>query len=232
MYLQVSVTNGIVHQSSREDGRRSRWSAHREQRREVLVEAAVQAVLRYGADADMARVAAVAGVSKPVLYRYFADKAELWLAVGEHVARLVVGQITPVVARVRAERDLVAATIDAYLTAIETNPDLYRFLVHQSGVPGMPHLIANAARTVATELARAVGDRLRSLGLDAGPAEPWAYGMVGMVQSVGDWWILHDRPISRAALTEYLTTLLWHGLDGVRASADLPAHILGDARGR
>src|SRR5690349_4232387 len=88
MYLQVSVTKDNVQSSAREDGRRSRWSAHREQRRAVLVEAAVQAVLRHGADADMARVAAVAGVSKPVLYRYFADKAELWLAVGEHVARL------------------------------------------------------------------------------------------------------------------------------------------------
>jgi AcrR family transcriptional regulator len=231
MYLQVSVTSSIVHQGSTKgngDGRRSRWSTHREQRRAVLVEAAVQALLRYGAEADMARVAAVAGVSKPVLYRYFADKAELWLAVGEYVARLVVDQITPVVARVRAERELVSATIDAYLTAIESNPDLYRFLVHQSGVPGMPHLIATAARTVATELARAVGDRLRALGLDAGPAEPWAYGMVGMVQSVGDWWILHDRPISRAALTEYLTTLLWHGLDGVRASADLPIPMKGE----
>jgi len=191
----------------------------------VLVEAAVEAVLRHGPDVDMAQVAAVAGVSKPVLYRYFADKAELWLAVGEHVARVVVDQITPVVARVRAERELVAATIDAYLVAIETGPELYHFLVHRSNVPGMPHLIAGAARTVATELARAVGDRLRALGLDAGPAEPWAYGMVGMVQSVGDWWIVHERPISRAALTEYLTALLWNGLDGVRAAADLPGGL-------
>jgi AcrR family transcriptional regulator len=214
-----------VNKPSGEDGRRSRWSAHREQRRAALVEAAVEAVLRHGPDVDMAQVAAVAGVSKPVLYRYFADKAELWLAVGEHVARLVVDQITPVVARVRAERELVAVTIDAYLTVIETSPDLYHFLVHRSGVPGMPHLIAGAARTVATELARAVGDRLRALGLDAGPAEPWAYGMVGMVQSVGDWWIVHERPISRAALTEYLTALLWNGLDGVRAAADLPGGL-------
>jgi hypothetical protein len=49
--------------------------------------------------------------------------------------------------------------------------------------------------------------------------------MVGMVQSVGDWWILHDRPMSRVALTEYLTTLLWHGLEGVRAAADIPGGL-------
>jgi hypothetical protein len=81
------------------------------------------------------------------------------------------------------------------------------------------------ARTIATDLARVIGDRLRALGLDAGPAEPWAYGMVGMVQSVGDWWILHGRPMSRPALTDYLTTLLWNGLAGVRAAADIPGGL-------
>jgi AcrR family transcriptional regulator len=234
LFLQVSVTKSIVNNPSTEDGRRSRWSAHREQRRAVLVEAAVAAVLQHGGDVDMAQVAAAAGVSKPVLYRYFADKAELWLAVGEYVARQVVDQIVPVVARVRADRELVSATIDAYLSVIEANPDLYRFLVHRSDVPGMSHLISGAARTVATELARAVGDRLRALGLDAGPAEPWAYGMVGLVQSVGDWWILHERPISRVALTEYLTALLWNGLEGVQAAADLPGGLAAvrEPRGR
>jgi hypothetical protein len=49
--------------------------------------------------------------------------------------------------------------------------------------------------------------------------------MVGMVQSVGDWWILHGRPMSRAALTDYLTTLLWQGLGGVRAAADIPGGL-------
>ena len=174
----------------------------------------------------MGQVAAVAGVSKPVLYRYFADKAELWLAVGEHVAALVVAAVTPAVVRVGAERELVSETIDAYLSVIESQPELYRFLVHQSGVPGIPDVIATASRTISAELARVVGDKLRALGLDAGPAEPWAYGMVGFVQSVGDWWIRHDRPMRREALTDYLTTLLWQGLDGVRAAADLPAALL------
>ena len=86
----------------------------------------------------------------------------------------------------------------------------------------MHHLINGAAQTVASGLSRVIGDRLRALGLDAGPAQPWAVGIVGLVQAVGDWWIRHRRPMAREALTDYLTTLLWHGIDGVRASADLP----------
>lgn len=167
----------------------------------------------------------MAGVSKPVLYRYFADKAELWQAVGERVAQVVVEAVAPAIATVAAERDLVSYTVDAYLATIEAQPDLYKFVVHSSGAPRMPHIIASSAQQIASELARVIGDRLRDMGLDSGGAEPWAYGIVGMVQTIGDWWITHSRPISRKALTEYVTTLLWDGLSGIRAAADLPAGL-------
>ncbi|MFI7071085.1 TetR family transcriptional regulator [Micromonospora sediminicola] len=209
----------------RSGGRRDRWADHREQRRQELVAAAVQALLRHGPGVDMDQVASTAGVSKPVLYRYFADKAQLWLAVGEVVAARVVDAIAPAVEQVREERALVEATIDAYLSVIESEPTLYRFLVHESGLPGLQQVVSGTSRQVATGLARVIGDRLRALGLDAGPAEPWAYGLVGFVQAVGDWWTTHGQPIRRAALTDYLTTLLWSGIEGVRRGADLPPEL-------
>ncbi|NUO58633.1 MAG: TetR/AcrR family transcriptional regulator [Hamadaea sp.] len=204
------------------NGRKQRWAAHREQRRIELIQAAIAAVLRYGPEVDMEQVAATAGVSKPVLYRYFADKSQLWMAVGQHLAAVVVGAVAPAVEQVREERSLIEATIDAYLGVIEAEPNLYRFVMHQSGIPGVHQLIVGASREVAVELARVIGDRLRALGLDAGPAEPWAYGLVGFVQSVGDWWMQHGRPMRREALTDYLTELLWSGFDGLRRRADLP----------
>ncbi|MGW3896651.1 TetR family transcriptional regulator [Micromonospora profundi] len=207
------------------NGRRDRWADHREQRRQALIGAAVQALLRHGPDVDMDQVAAMAGVSKPVLYRYFADKSQLWVAVSEVVAGRVVDAIAPAIDEVREERDLVRATIDAYLGVIESQPTLYRFLMRQSGQPGIHQVVAGTSRQVAAGLARVIGDRLRALGLDAGPAEPWAYGLVGFVQAVGDWWTTHGQPIRRAALTDYLTTLLWSGIEGVRASADLPHEL-------
>ncbi|MET8364936.1 TetR/AcrR family transcriptional regulator [Micromonospora sp. NPDC005194] len=207
------------------NGRRDRWANHREQRRQALVGAAVQALLRHGPEVDMEQVAATAGVSKPVLYRYFADKSQLWVAVSERLSAQVVDTIAPAIARVREERDLVEATIDAYLGVIESQPTLYRFLIHRSGDPGIHQVVSGTSRQVAAGLARVIGDRLRALGLDAGPAEPWAYGLVGFVQAVGDWWTTRGQPISRAALTDYLTTLLWSGIQGVRASADLPREL-------
>jgi AcrR family transcriptional regulator len=208
------------------DRRRTRWTAHRKQRREDLIRAAIEAFFQHGPDVDMAQVAAAAGVSKPVLYRYFADKAELWFAAGDYVAQRVVDAVVPAIAQVREERGFIAACVDAYLAEIESQPDLYRFLMRQSGLSGGHNLVAKASETVAAELARAIGDRLRAVGLDSGGAEPWAYGLVGFVTAVGDWWMSRGRPMSRAALTDYVATLMWQGFDGIRAAADLPEALI------
>lgn len=207
------------------DGRRDRWAGHRRQRREELTDAAIEAIREHGPDVGIDLIAARAGVSKPVLYRYFADKSQLWLAVGQRAAALVVAAIAPAVAAVREDRAVIAAAVDAYLATIESDPHLYRFVVHQPGIPHDHDVVGDAVDTVASGLARVIGDRLRALGLDAGPAQPWSYGMVGFVQTVGDWWLRNRQPISREALTDYLTTLLWSGVAGIRAAADLPGGL-------
>ena len=216
-----SVDGGV----NRPDGRSRRWADHRERRRAELVEAVIEAIRELGPEPGIDAVAAHAGVSKPVLYRYFEDKSGLWLAVGRQAATAVVEAIAPAVAAVREERDVVAAAIDAYLAYIEADPHVYRFVVHQRGVARDTDVVADAMDTVASGLARILGDRLRALGLDSGPALPWAYGIVGYVQTVGDWWLRQQQPISRAALAEYLTTFLWGGIAGIRTAADTPGGL-------
>jgi AcrR family transcriptional regulator len=210
---------------NRPDGRSRRWADHRERRRAELVEAVIEAIRELGPEPGIDAVAAHAGVSKPVLYRYFEDKSGLWLAVGRQAATAVVEAIAPAVAAVREERDVVAAAIDAYLMFIEADPHVYRFVVHQRGIARDTDVVADAMDTVASGLARILGDRLRALGLDSGPALPWAYGIVGYVQTVADWWLRQQQPISRTALAEYLTTFLWGGIAGIRAAADTPGGL-------
>ena len=210
---------------NRSDGRSRRRADHRERRRAELVTAVIEAIRELGPEPGIDAVAAHAGVSKPVLYRYFVDKSGLWLAVGRQAATAVVEAIAPAVAAVREERDVVAAAIDAYLTYIEADPHVYRFVVHQRGIARGRDVVADAVDTVASGLARILGDRLRALGLDSGPALPWAYGIVGFIQTVGDWWLRHQQPISREGLADYLTTFLWGGITGIRSAADTPGGL-------
>ena len=207
------------------DGRKGRWAGHREQRRAELTAAAIDAIRQSGPDVGMEAIAAHAGVSKPVLYRYFADKSQLWLAVGQEAAAMVLDAIVPAVVAVREEREVIAAAIDVYLAHIAADTNLYQFVVHQPDIARHHDVVADVVDTIASGLARIFGDRLRARGLDSGAALPWAYGVVGYVQTVGDWWLRQQQPISRDALGEYLTTFLWSGVAGMRHAADVPGGL-------
>ena len=62
-------------------------SERRRKRRAQMVQAAMDAVRRHGAGVSVAEIAAAAGITKPVLYRHFTDRADLQRAVGEQPAR-------------------------------------------------------------------------------------------------------------------------------------------------
>lgn len=205
------------------DARRERWRAHRESRREELVMAAIRAIERHGSDVGMDDIAAAAGVTKPVLYRHFADKDELYLAVAQHATQLLIEHLVPTITLDDGTpNERIRAMIDAYLTQIERNPRLYHFLVGHSfadrplggGLGGPADPITANGTLVATRLAQLIGDHMRAYGLDSGSAEPWAFALVGAVQTAGAWW-MRRQTMSRAALTEYLARIIWYSVDGV-----------------
>jgi hypothetical protein len=55
---------------------------------------------------------------------------------------------------------------------------------------------------------------MRMFNMDSGAAEPWAHGIVGMVQNTGEWW-LDRRSMGRDAVVEYLTQIIWAAIDGL-----------------
>ena len=162
----------------------------------------------------MDQIAAEAGTSKPVVYRYFTDKADLYLAVGQRVAQGLVDRITAAVDGQPGGRAMVAAGVDAYLRVIEEEPELYRFVVHHTLLdrPLEQDPVADYSSVLGIYLSRRLGDLLREVGLDSGAAEPWGFGVVGMVRSAGEWW-LERQSMSRQALADYLTALIWSGLE-------------------
>ena len=203
------------------DGRATRWDSHRESRRSELVEAAVRAIDRDGPDVSMAAIAVEAGVSKPVLYRYFADKDQLHAAVGRWGADEVLAGMLPALRNDAPVRERVAHAVDAYLTTLEEHPQVFLLLVRHRGSDPL----ADGKAAIAAAFTRFLGDTLRELNVDAAGAEPWAEGLLGLGLSTGEWW-LERRTMSKAAVGRYLTAFVWHALEGAATELGVPLSAL------
>jgi AcrR family transcriptional regulator len=108
-------------------------------------------------------------------------------------------------------RDLLHATIEAYLAFVERDPEVYRFLVRQAVATRGSDSLGGFVTEIAREITVVLGEQLHQAGADTGGAEAWAHGMVGMVHMAGDWWI-DRRTMPRSRLVAYLVDLLWDGL--------------------
>src|SRR4051794_27095978 len=160
----------------------------------------------------MDQIAAVARTSKPVIYRYFSDKTDLYRAVGKRVIARIVEALQSVPPE-PDPRTLMLASIDAYLQLLADHPQLFRF-VTQNRLFGDP-TSAEFNNPVAEVLMAALGEQLRAVGLDPAGARPWGAAVVGFIRSASLWWLDHPASLSRQQLTDYLGALLWGGCAGI-----------------
>jgi AcrR family transcriptional regulator len=220
--MDGSVKRGTEAQAFARDARRDRWSAHRAQRREEFVAAALRVLAAQGPELPMDAVAAEAGVTKPVLYRYFADKAALVEALGEFSSAMLVDRLLPAIGSDGPALARIRDAVGAYFAVIDEYPNLYWLLARQTDAYSGPDAdpVHRNKEFIAASLSAVIGDYLRAYGLDSGAAEPWGYGLTGLVQSTGEWW-MNRRSMSRAHVVEYLTTLIWAAMAGVLGEAGI-----------
>jgi AcrR family transcriptional regulator len=180
-------------------------------RREELLAAALQVIRRDGPDASMEEMAAAAGITKPVLYRYFGDRDGLIGAVADDFAEAIVEKLQEALSGLEeAPPDvMLRAGIDAYVSFIEEDPYLYGFLTQQAP-PDSAALVAVVDR-VADPIAVLIAFRLEQAGLDPAPALTWAHGIVGMVHMAGARWA-RQPDMAREELVSHLVALVGYGL--------------------
>jgi AcrR family transcriptional regulator len=180
----------------------------------------------------MDAVAAEAGVTKPVLYRYFSDKAALVEALGEAGSAVLLARLLPAMQSSRPPLERIRDAVGAYFAVIDELPNLYWLLAHWPAAEPAGDAVQQDKELIATSLTAIIGDYLRVFGLDSGGAEPWAYGITGLVQSTGEWW-LSRRSMSRIHVVDYVTQLIWAALSGVLRDAGVvidPARPLPQVR--
>ena len=205
----VNMTRRASATAPRRDGRSERWKAHRETRRHALIAAATAVVSELGADVGMDDISRASGIAKPVFYRYFKDKAGLFVEVGRVAAERVVEETTVAIDAAVSPRDKLAAGIDAYLRGIESRPELYRFAVRHRDLGDYVTIVGLHATAI-------IADFMRQAQMDPASAELWGFGIVGLVRGAADRW-LEERTMSRAAVVHELTDLIWPGRSGASA---------------
>ena len=201
------------------DRRASRWDSHRRTRRAELTDAAIAAIRTHGAGAGMDDVAAAAGTSKTAVYRHFADRTQLYVAVCERVAQVLLGQVRAAMDGAAGPRAKAAAAIAAYLRLIEHDPEVYRFVVHRPLIDRAlgADPVADLVSLIGDQVADVIAEQLTVAGADPAPAVPWGHGVVGMVRSAADNWVGRPADMSRDELADHLTALAWTGLSRVVA---------------
>src|SRR4051812_20894663 len=188
----------------------------RSSKREELLDAADRVVQREGSAASMNHIAAEAGITKPILYRHFGDKVGLYRALADRHIDQLLARLRAALATRGGLEARSRATIDAYLAAIESQPQVYRFLVQRAAAeePDVRGAVEGFVRRFGDELALGIAAEPVLAGVDRERATLWAHAIAGMVQSTGDWWLDH-ADVPRSVVVDELAALLWRGFAGL-----------------
>jgi AcrR family transcriptional regulator len=187
--------------------------ARRAVQRTGLLDAAVRAIRRDGPDVSMDAMAAEAGVTKPILYRHFGDKDGLYVALAErHVATLF-DLVSATLSRHGDPRDVLVASIDAFLAFIERDAAVYHFLMRRAAAdqPELQTVLQDFKAQCAQSIAVLLFERFSARGVDPEAIEPWTHGLVGASTSVAEWWI-ETRTMPREEVARHLAALFQGGM--------------------
>jgi AcrR family transcriptional regulator len=175
------------------------------ERRAVIIEAAGRLFGERGYEATrLDQIATAAGVTKPIVYRHFDSKRDLYLALLDRHSDDLGGFVSSIPAEGSIERRL-RTVLEVWLGYVEARSYAWKMLFRDTG--GGPEI--GARRREVHARARAVlVDVIRSLAATPVPerelepiAELMSMGMAALVL----WWI-EDAAVSRAAVLDALTT--------------------------
>ena len=180
---------------------------------------------------SMDDIADRAAVSKPVLYRHFPSKLDLYLAPVDEQGAALLAAVERAVAPIEAGpvgrgegRAVVGAVVEAYLAFVQVAGESSTLLfesdvTHDAQVRGrVEHASAEATRRIADVLAGVTG-RGRA------EADVLAAALVAAAQGAATYWLRHGAGQSTQRVVDLVSDLQWHGLAGLVR----PDYPYGDA---
>lgn len=197
--------------TGRKRGRPRRTPAQRAEQRERLITASMEAVRTRGADVSVDELARVAGVSKPVLYSEFGDKRGVADAIAVSLAHQLEARVAADLAGGRIDIPaVVRATVEALVELIDTEPELYEFIVRSIRSSDRGFLDNGLVRVIQQRFEVLVG--LLLPGLDRVRVRVLTDGLFGFGFAAVESWTSH-RELSRDELVVALSAVIQAGIE-------------------
>ena len=207
---------GTPESGTKPDGRRQRWEKHKQNRRTELTDGVMNAVRELGADVGMDEIAGHIGVSKTVLYRYFADKNDLGVATTvRFFETTLLPRLIDAIHDDVDEYTLTRTVIGVYVHAVADEPNLYSFALASS--PTSSPAPAGSEKMVTQLLTATIVLRMTERSADTAGAAVWSNALVGGIQRVVDWWMADQTVMAADELIDYLTMMAWSSIVGIAA---------------
>ncbi len=181
------------------------------ERREQLIDIARGRFAERGLDGtSIEEIAALAQVSKPVVYEHFGGKEGLYAVVVDREVRTLLDGIRGSLTAGRP-RELLEQAALALLDYIEDRTDGFRILARDSSVGSTSGSFATILGDIASQVEHILSAEFAKRGLDPETAPLYAQMLVGMVASTGQWWVGSRSP-AKPAVAAHLVNLAWNGL--------------------
>ena len=180
--------------------------------REHVLDAAERVIRRDGAGSSLEAVAVEAGVTKPIVYDRVGGRADLADALAERLAdRMVLATRTALAGETLSQTGL-TRFIEANLRTVADHRELFLYVTGGSTEQTALGRLSLAGMST-QPLAKTLAVWRSGIQQDPGVAEAWAFGIVGMLQMVSQWWITQEG-LSAAEVAGQISELVWNGLPG------------------
>jgi AcrR family transcriptional regulator len=158
----------------------------RADRERLMLRAAGEAFSRHGLHrSSMDEIAQAAGVTKPMLYRYFRSKEDLYAAYLRMTGQELIDRVRAPETRDRPPRERLRAGLRAFLTYVEEHRAGWRVLHGESTAPAD----ADIAREVAALRGRIIAMLTTLFGDEA-----LAHAFAGAAESLATWSLNQPQP--------------------------------------
>jgi len=160
-------------------------------------------------------IAAVADVSKPVVYEHFGGKEGLYAVVVDREMNSLLERITSALSG-SSPRMLLEQAGMALFDYIDENPEGFTILVRDSPVSQQTGSFASLIVDIAGQVEYLLAEQFNAHGIPKNLAPAYSRMLVGMTALTGQWWLDVRKP-KKEEVVSHLVNLAWNGLSHLEA---------------